>query len=267
LARNPRPAAGDIENAYRSDTYGGEKLHALFEAQLPEAVKQAQWLRPYLRRGSRVVEVGSFVGCFLEAASNMGWQAEGVDPGDEVTEFCRMRGLKVHKGALDEDAIPPNSIDGIVVWNTFDQLPDPQCLLAAAKALMRPSGIIAVRVPNGDAFRWWLRLEENGPRSVRDIAHTMLAWNNLLAFPYLYGYGVDSMDQMMAGYGFRRIRASGDTLCRLSDADTRRWAAVEEWGFKRLAIAAGRVENLRPRNPLHVPPWLNLCYRNRPGYI
>jgi hypothetical protein len=154
LVRSPRPSKAAIEQAYAADRYGRERLESLFNAQLSLFRPHARTLARSLPQGARVVEVGSFVGGFLAAGRERGWATLGVDPGDEVTAFCEERGLPVFRGTLHEAPLRPGEVDCIAIWNTFDQLPDPQPTLAAARDMLRAGGLLALRVPNGECFRW-----------------------------------------------------------------------------------------------------------------
>jgi SAM-dependent methyltransferase len=96
-----------------------------------------------------VLEVGSFAGGFLLEGQEQGWDMVGVDPGRDVAAFCRARGLPIFEGTLEETRFMPGSFDAVVVWNTFDQMPDPRPVLERAVLLLRNGGILVLRVPNG----------------------------------------------------------------------------------------------------------------------
>src|SRR5207253_3094799 len=156
-------------------------------------------------------------------------------------------------------------VDCIAVWNTFDQLPDPNPTLAAAHRLLRPGGLIILRVPNGACFRWSMRALRRCRRPwLRPVAQALLCaltWNNLPAFPYLYGYSVPPLDRLLARYGLFRAGARGDVLCRLADVQTQRWAAWEERCVKACCRLTVRLESLLPAPPFTVAPWLDVTYR------
>lgn len=261
--RSPRPTDEAVARAYSGDRYGQPRLESLFTAQLaldrPKARRLSRWLRP----GARVVEVGSFVGGFLEAGRERGWEMLGVDPGEEVTAFCRERGFRVLQSTLPEVRLRAGSVDAVAIWNTFDQLPDPAPTLDAACRLLRPGGLLALRVPNGACFRWSAAGSRRLPAPLDGWLRAAMAWNNLLAFPYLHGYSVPTLDRLMLRRGLRRTAVDGDTLARLADAQTRRWAAVEERALKLLWRAAARVERLGRGSRLVVAPWLDAYYRLR----
>jgi SAM-dependent methyltransferase len=261
--RARRPTRGALERRYRQDHYGAARLWALFTEQRAFFRGRARTLDAQMRwdRRPRVVEVGSFVGGFLDAARAYDWDVVGVDPGVEVTAFCRARRLPVIRGTLDDVQARPGSLDAVAIWNTFDQLPDPAATLRSAWRLLRPDGVLVVRVPSGAFFRrTLLRARRATPRRASLLLRT-LAWNNLLGFPYLFGYTPAALDRLAGSEGFRRSHLRRGSLVRLSDRRTRRWARLEE----RVVKAAGLLTTLwtcgdRRRAGTHAP-WLDVYYR------
>jgi SAM-dependent methyltransferase len=268
LRRHVRPKPGEVIGEYTEDTYGRERLDALFESQVSFFRPLARRLAARLPEGATVVEVGSFVGGFLAAGSELGWNVLGVDPGREVGEYCREHGLTVHAGTLADAPIAPRSVDCVAVWNTFDQLPDPRPTLEAASALVRPEGILAIRVPNGQCYQDGMallrRLRRSHLGALADPLLRAMAWNNLLSFPYLLGYSTTTLDTLLKQYRLRRIGAAGDTLCRLSDAQTRTWARWEEAGLKGLIHVMSGLERGLASGRTRTAPWLNAYYRPMP---
>jgi SAM-dependent methyltransferase len=266
VCRTPRPTTPTITQAYAQDQYGQERLAALFATQAPWYRTKAHWVRRWLPTGAgvRVVEVGSFVGGFLAAGQHHGWQMLGVDPGAEVNAFCHQKGLPVFAGTLEEVPLPQGSVDCVAIWNTFDQLPDPRPTLAAATRLLRPGGLLVLRVPHGECFRRAARWLRRTPAPWTGWLRAALAWNNLLAFPYLQGYAVPTLDRLLRPYGFTRLRARPDTLPPLADEQTKSWAVWEEGCLKRLWFWVARLQQLRPDSRLTLAPWIEVCYRHSP---
>ena len=252
LFRDARPAAEAAAAEYAGDRYGAERLNALFESQLELFRKRIGTLANALAGTERplVVEVGSFVGGFLTAAREVGWTALGIDPGEEVAAFCGARGLDVRRTIPEEASIGRGVADCVAIWNTFDQLPDPRPTLSAAKRWLKRDGVLVVRVPSGSCFRAALP-HLGGPW--RAPLHTALAWNNLLGFPYLYGYSVATLDRLLGDFGFARLAVRPDTLVRLSDAATAAWAVWEE----RIVKALWR---LAWRDDADLAPWFDAYY-------
>ena len=265
--RHPRRSPAAVERDYARDRYGEARLRALAAAQARaydgKMARLGRWFAR--RRQVRVVEVGSFVGGFLGAARAAGWDAIGVDPGEEVVSFCRARDLTVHQGTIEELVVPPATVDAVAVWNTFDQLADPESTLARAARLLRPGGILALRVPNGRFFADAMARLAADRAPARRLRLLALAWNNLIGFPYLHGYAVGTLDRLLAPYGFERLHVDPDTLLPLADADTRRWAALEERLVKRLCRVAWNRQVDGPAR-WAAAPWLDMYYR-RPGGV
>jgi hypothetical protein len=101
------------------------------------------------------------------------------------------------------------------------------------------------------------------PRFVRGILLAAMAWNNLLSFPYLYGYSPGTLDSLLAQHGFERVHAQGDVLTRLSDAETSNWARWEERVLKAGWIFCARILTMFSRGDSSVLPWIDVYYRQR----
>jgi hypothetical protein len=91
---------------------------------------------------------------------------------------------------------------------------------------------------------------------LRNALLATMAWNNLLSFPYLYGYSLGTLDRLTAAYGFRRVHADGDVLTRLADAQSMRWAVWEERALK----AACKIAYGTRRNGATAAPWIDAYY-------
>jgi hypothetical protein len=61
-----------------------------------------------------------------------------------------------------------------------------------------------------------------------------LALNNLLGFPYKWGFTTESLNALLRQSGFEPVRFVGDVLVPTADGWTRWWARLEERLVKRL---------------------------------
>lgn len=231
LYRSPRPTAGAVLHAYEHESHSAERLPQMIRSQRALYGPKARALARRLAPGARVLEVGSFVGGFLWAAREAGLVASGLDPSEEMAALCRRNGLDVTCATLEELAasgvVQPH--DAIAIWNAFDQIPRSSLLLRAALDVLRPGGLVLLRFPHGPCFR---QLAQRTPLPRRE-----LAWNNLLGFPYLLGYGLRSLDALLAPLGLVRISAQGDTLGAVADRTYARWARIEERAVKAIQRA------------------------------
>jgi SAM-dependent methyltransferase len=262
IFRSPRPTVSAVMGAYVKDRYNDAHLQSEFLSQQKWAEKKAavlaRWAQ-FQKTPPMIVEVGSFVGGFLDAGRRRGWSLLGIDPGKEVTEFCQAQGLPVYCGTLAEAPIRPGSVDAVVIWNTFDQLPNPDTTLAAARRVLRDEGLLIIRVPNGLMYHRGVRFL-NRRALLRKWMITTLAWNNLLGFPYLHGYSVATMDQLLGRHGFNRLKVDRDTLVTLSNSDTKAWARAEEAFTKWVCRWLAGVESLWESGATSFAPWLDVYY-------
>lgn len=250
LYRNPVERPEELTELYTRNASTPEMLRSLHETQLPALRVQAREMRRALGRAGTGLEVGSYVGAFLAAARDEGLQVEGLDINREVNEFTRSLGFTVHDGELSTFSTT-RTFDAVSIWNTFDQLADPRGAVHSARKLLRDGGILAVRVPNG-AFYAAARMSLLSGRVVtRSFARAMLAQNNLLTFPYRWGFTPRSLTRLLSEHGFSVQRVRGDVLVPIADEWTRPWARVEEIVIKRSISAAVSLSGARP-------PWFEI---------
>jgi len=251
--RNPVERVRELESIYGDEGPSRDTLLALHDTQRDAYRTQARRLRAELGRGGSVLEVGSYVGAFLDAARDRGLNAEGVDINAATNDFTRSLGFTVHDGEL-RDMSCDHAFDAIAIWNTFDQLADPRATLVDAVRRLNPSGLFAVRVPNAECYTTWRPRLDAPNRLERGAARAILAQNNLLTFPYRWGFTVASLARLLRECGLSIERVYGDVLVPTGDEWTRVWARAEERVAKvaiRLAVAH------RPERA----PWIEIYSR------
>jgi SAM-dependent methyltransferase len=224
LYRNPRESGPWLEREYADAVHSAETLETLFANQRVAARAQVERIRKTGVRINRGLEVGSYVGAFLAAAAEAGMPFTGIDVNASVTGFAAAKNLSVKTASLDDVPIEP-AYDAILIWNTFEQLPDVRAATARCHRLLRQDGLLAVRIPNGSFYEKWRR-RLGGP--ARAMAERFLAHNNLLAFPYRQGFSKMSMERLLTECRFEIIGTKGDTLFPIADRWTTREGALDE---------------------------------------
>jgi hypothetical protein len=251
--RNPMERAKELDEIYEKDGPEGTVLRALHETQRPAYDAQAARLTEFFGRRGSGIEVGSYVGAFLAAARDAGWQFSGVDVNADTNRFTRSLGFDVHDGTI-ESLDPERRADVVAFWNCLDQLPDPAAALRAARMHMHAGGMLAIRVPNGACYAAFRPLLGS---AAAGIAREWLAQNNLLGFPYRFGFTPTSATRLVERLGMRVEHVVGDVLVPIADRWTRRWAALEERLIKRvIAIGAHASTGDKP-----LAPWFELYAR------
>jgi SAM-dependent methyltransferase len=230
IYRNPWERKESLASAYTGSAPKAAVLESLHETQQSLSRAQVGRLTAIAGRPGRGLEVGSYAGGFLAAATELGWVFEGVDLSDDVAAFTSGKGLKVTPGEI-EDVDPTIPFDAIAIWNTFEQLYDARSALAMVRKRLRPGGVLALRVPNGGFYRVW-RKRLNGPGA--GLALRLLAHNNLLSFPYRQGFTRGSLTALLELSGFAIVKIFGDTLAPVADRWTTRYGVLEERWIKRM---------------------------------
>ena len=247
--RNPIERPREVTEVYAEQAPSVEVLRALHETQLPALREQARTLRSVLGRGGFGLEVGSYVGGFLAAAREQGFVFEGLDINPAINAFARSLGFCVHDGQLTTFT-SSREFDVVAIWNTFDQLVDPRGALNAAVRLLAPAGVLVLRVPNGGLYARMRRRWRRGGSAGR-VAKAVLAQNNLLTFPYRWGFTPRSLVRLIESAGLGVLGVRGDVLVPIADEWTKRWARVEERAIKRALTRAARSDVRRA-------PWFEI---------
>lgn len=94
--------------------------------------------------GRHLLDVGAYVGIFVEIATTKGWQAMGVEPSYWAARKGAERGLPVIQGTLDASEIFGRRFDAITMWDVIEHMDDPSAELAKSYQLLQPGGYIAV---------------------------------------------------------------------------------------------------------------------------
>jgi len=253
--RNPVERAAEVAEMYAEEGPDEAVLRALHDTQRPAYDAQAARLTEIFGRRGTGIEVGSYVGGFLAAARDAGWQFTGVDVNARTNAFTRSLGFLVHDGAI-ESLDPDRGADVVAIWNCLDQLADPASAVRAARSHLASGGMLAVRVPNGACYAAFRPLLQS---PLGAIAREWLAQNNLLGFPYRFGFTPTALTRLLERNGMRVEQVVGDVLVPIADRWTKRWAALEERLVKRIIATGARIS--RGDKPL--APWIEVYARAR----
>ncbi len=210
---------------YESDRYDPALMRHLYPRYLRAFERKRPHYEPLLPPRAEILEIGSHVGAFLEAAEDWGWKPIGLDIGADTSEFARRQGATVKRIALTDYRPRIRPLDAVFIWNCFEQLDDPRGNLEEARRLVTPHGLVVLRVPNGDFYRKRIRRGRNRLRS--------LGYNNLLGFPYLHGYGLGSLERLLRSANFEPIASFATSLLvppypEMSEPLSQEWGRLEK---------------------------------------
>lgn len=95
-----------------------------------------------------MLEIGCSVGCTLEAAERIGWQATGVDISREAVRHCRSLNLNaLHVGPL-ELPFPDATFDVVAAWHVIEHVRDVRETLQEWSRVLKPGGLMMLETPD-----------------------------------------------------------------------------------------------------------------------
>lgn len=98
----------------------------------------------------KFLDVGCGTGANLEMLAQFG-EAKGVDVSDDALEFCRAKGLKVHKGLAEQVPFDDGSFDVVTALDVVEHLDDDVAGLREMHRVLKKGGKTLIFVP---AFMW-----------------------------------------------------------------------------------------------------------------
>jgi hypothetical protein len=204
-----------------------------------------------------VIELGSHLGAFLQTAEEWNWRPIGFDVGADTASFTKSRGFRVYRTVVESSPFRDHSFDAVFVWNCFDQLLDPASTLVASHRALKRHGLLVIRVPNAFFYRSVGRRFRNEEQD--GFVLRALAYNNLLGFPYLYGYTAASLNHLVARHGFEYVRGFNSELVTMPFPDVTSRISREQVAVSQ---AIGRwSSSITLKTGLLTGPWIELVYR------
>ena len=140
-------------------------------------------------RAGRSLDVGCAAGFCMLACSELGFEAHGVELSAEIARHAQQTlGFDtVHVGTLDSAPHPPGSFDLITMWDVVEHVVDPRALLARARELLKPDGLLVLETQDIDsAFARLL-----GPR-----------WHHYKHREHIYHFNPLTIRELLAAVGF-----------------------------------------------------------------
>jgi len=141
---DPRPDSQDIVETYQAV----EDLLYLEERE-GRVLTFERHLKPLERltgppNGRPLLDVGCYVGVFVEIAARHGWDAWGVEPSRWAVEQAQARGLRVVQGTLETADLPEATFDVVTMWDVIEHVTDPRGALQQVYRLLKPGGLVVV---------------------------------------------------------------------------------------------------------------------------
>lgn len=161
---NPRWTEDDLLGAYTAvedEVYVAERQGRELTFR-----KHLQAMEAYTGAGNgrKLLDVGAYIGVFVEIAKQAGWDAWGVEPSEWAAKLAQQHDLNVIQGTQDTAPFPNSTFDVITMWDVIEHVPDPNHEIHRAYELLKPGGWLVVHTMDIDSLmarlmgsRWpWL---------------------------------------------------------------------------------------------------------------
>lgn len=156
---SPTPSAQQLSEHYaRNYAVSLERYAAARERNVARIMELEGW-RP--ERG-RLLEIGAAYGHSLSLARERGWDVAGVELSAAAAAYAREHfGLEVFGCDLVDAPLAADSFDAAIMWHVLEHARDPKAQLLRLAGLLKPGGLLGIRVPNAESFgsrvagQWW----------------------------------------------------------------------------------------------------------------
>jgi SAM-dependent methyltransferase len=245
---------------------GGRDVRREYEVRYPQRFPPAR-LDPERRRvlaavlartgalapPGRLLDVGCAGGHLMATARAAGWRAVGTDLSHLACRAVRAAGglaVQADAGALP---VAGATLDALALVNVLDHTTQPAAVVAEAARVLRPGGLLVLRVPNGAFHAAWAdALGRLGP---------FVRWRRLDTYPilHLFAFGPAALRRLVERGGFEVIATLNSGLAAGGPGGGGARALLRPLA----AAAAGAVQTLSGRRWL-IGPSLELYARRRP---
>ena len=193
--QNPRPTISEMAAHYppEYDSYAPnpvtQRTPWLLRLAYDYGVRKRLKTVTHHKSGGRLLDVGCATGTFLLGVKRHSkLEPEGVEINAEAAAVARGEGLKVTVGALEEADFPGDSFDAVTLWDVFEHLHDPSSALAELHRVLKPGGVLVMRVPNLDSY---------------DAGIFGRNWAGYDSPRHTYVFGLDILQKLLRRAGFR----------------------------------------------------------------
>jgi len=166
----------------------------------PNYLAEIETVERYKKAG-RFLDVGCNMGMLLRLAMKRGWSCVGVEPSPSLAELAKKHGFPVWNHFLHEVPGSENeSFDVVALSDVFEHITEPLPFLQQAARLLKPDGILYVKVPNA---KW--NLLKQGVLGVLGRHPRQGLWD---AYEHVVHYSEQTLRAMLTKGGFRVLKIS-----------------------------------------------------------
>jgi SAM-dependent methyltransferase len=192
--------AFDVYNE-RAQTEEFQQYLSKQRVQLPDNLRVLEILNQYFPQRGRLLEIGSYLGIFLDRIRSTGWDVTGLEPFHTVAEYSRKNySLNVVEKLLPDARFPDNTFDAVIMLHVIEHLPNPAEYVREIRRILKTGGMLVVETPRFDSFMF--KVMGRRERSLSNCDG------------HIYFFTVPSLSALLERNGFKveRVDLVGRTL-------------------------------------------------------
>ena len=143
------------------------------------------------------LDVGTNVGFFLNKAKKWpGWDLYGVEPSLALSEMARKYfGLNIKTAFLEGAGFKNDFFDIVTMTDVFEHITNPGGILNEAHRILKPNGILFIKVPNGLFNLFKFRMAK--------LTRTLKNYDIFDSYEHVAHYSGNTLKKMLEKHGFK----------------------------------------------------------------
>lgn len=151
--------------------------------QLADYKKIAAFINKEKNGKGKLLEVGAFIGVFLNYLNKQGWDVVGLEPNVRAVKYAKEHfGLNILPTTLENSNFPKETFDVIVMAHVIEHLFEPAESLFIVNNILKRNGLLIIETPTYDTLMF--RLLGRRERSISCNGHlfffTLMSLKRLL---------------------------------------------------------------------------------------
>ena len=146
------------------------------------------------------LDVGTNMGFFLRNAKRWKkWNLYGVEPSPSLSELARRYfGLNVKTAFLEEANFENDFFDVVTLTDVFEHIANPQEMLKEIHRILKPEGVLFIKVPNGSFNLFKFRMAK--------FMRRLKNYDIFDSYEHVIHYSDKTLKKMLKKYGFRVVK-------------------------------------------------------------
>jgi SAM-dependent methyltransferase len=207
------------------DEFGSIDLDSYFESMRPIRSESSRDLLIEMEKHTQagaLFDIGCSFGWFLDEAKARGWQTYGLEPSDVAYGYARKQGRHqlVH-GFFPGDGFEGVTFDAVTMTDVLEHLSDPVSVLDAVRPLLKPEGVLTVRVPNRQGLVYLAARALYGVSAGAFSQPLWRLWQFDFPFPHLWYFDLKTLRNTIEAAGFRVVHEGVEPVVKLGSITKR----------------------------------------------